>query len=77
MLTLRDLYRNGYRSLRICCLAAHCRRWLSVDVERLLARSAGNGDIDLWEVARRARCSACGQRGAHIEPFQIGRMPRG
>lgn len=60
---LASLQRRGYERLRVCCL--RCRRAKQVYIWHAMD-CVGPG-ADLLAIARRARCTACGARGAHVD----------
>jgi|GEM_PF-4561618 len=53
------------RQVQIECLNPRCRHRVVWPVDRLLGPA---GDRSLSELERRARCHACGRRGAELRP---------
>lgn len=58
--------RRGCRHVEIWCVGSRCTHRTAIPIDRMIAL-AGPGAA-LVAVARRARCTACGRKGCHVEP---------
>lgn len=74
MIKLGELWTAGHRNLRATCFAPQCRHWQSIALEDLVER-CGRDEL-LYRVACRLQCSYCRRRGAHVETFHVGQVPR-
>lgn len=69
---LSDLEALGARQLHFVCVRPGCTFHQVLGL-RDVAETAGTS-ARLADVARRARCRRCGERGAHVEPVEFGRQ---
>lgn len=61
---LEDWRQSGCLYVEFWCLA--CPHMVRVSIERLIGKAKTS--TPFVELARKARCSACGRRGCHVQP---------
>lgn len=74
-LTISDLRRGGYRIVRFCCTSKTCAQVIEISLDELMSNMVDPKGT-LLSLAKAARCRSCGGKGAHIEPVQLGPIPR-
>ena len=60
------LHAHGCRAVELWCIRWPCTHWKPLQVRDLLARFGPGAPLVM--LARRARCTVCGSRGAHVQP---------
>lgn len=61
---LQDWRQSGCLYVEFWCLA--CPHMVRVSIEKLIGKARTS--TPFVELARKARCSACGRRGCHVQP---------
>lgn len=64
--TLAELRQAGFLDLMFCCVRESCSWAYAETLDRVAGRVGEHAALS--EVARKARCRCCKQRGAHVQP---------